>query len=405
MTALDETDLAEDFEVVERRHSSGAQPKRDVRIVRGSGTRVWDDAGREFLDFTSGLGVASLGHCHPAVADAVAKQAHTLLTCSESFFNDRRAALLARLVGLLGGELDRVFLCNSGAETLEAALKLSRLATGRPGVVAARRGFHGRTLGALSATWEPKYREPFEPLVPGFDHVPFDDLDAASAAIGADTAVVVVEIVQGEGGVRAGSKSYFERLRAVCDERGVLLAFDEVQTGFGRTGRWFAFEHHGVRPDMICLGKAMAGGVPIGALAFGRRVPELPPGSHGSTFGGNPLACAAALAAIDAFENERLVERSAERGRYLLHRLRSLESRLVREVRGLGLMVGVELRVRVQPLLRMLEARGVLALQAGPTVLRLLPPLVVSDEEIDRAVDEIATVLFEYERSNGGERP
>jgi acetylornithine/LysW-gamma-L-lysine aminotransferase len=400
MTILDETTTRdfESFEEIERRHASGAQPKRDVRLVRGLGTRVWDDAGREYLDFTSGLGVASLGHSHPAVAEAVARQARTLVTCSESFFNDQRAALLARLAALLPGDLDRFFLCNSGTETVETALKFARFATGRAGFVAAKRGFHGRTYGALSATWEPKYREPFAPLVPGFTHVTFDDFEAAAAAIGPETAAVVVEIVQGEGGVRVGSRSYFEGLRKLCDERGALLVFDEVQTGFGRTGRWFAFEHHGVVPDAICLGKAMGGGVPIGVLAFGRRVPALQHGMHGSTFGGNPLACAAALTAIGAFEREGLVERAADLGLYLLDRLSRLDSPLVREVRGIGLMVGVEMRVRVPPLLRLLEARNLLALQAGPTVLRLLPPLVVSAGEIDTAVDAIADALYALEK-------
>jgi acetylornithine/LysW-gamma-L-lysine aminotransferase len=388
------------LEGVERQHSSGVQPKRDVRLVRGLGTRVWDDAGREYLDFTSGLGVASLGHSHPAIAEAVARQARTLVTCPESFFNDRRAALLSRLVGLLPNGLDRIFLCNSGSESIEAALKFARVATGRAGVVAAKRGFHGRTFGALTATWEPRYRDPFEPLLAGFTHIPFDDLEAADAAIGDRTSAVVVEIVQGEGGVRPGSTSYFEGLRALCDARGALLIFDEVQTGFGRTGRLFACEHHGVSPDVICLGKALGGGVPIGAVAFNRRIPTLTPGSHGSTFGGNPLACAAALAAIDVIEGEQLVRRAEERGRFLLARLRMLESRLIREIRGVGLMVGIELRIRVARILRALEERSILAVQAGPTVIRFLPPLVVSEVEIDRVVDALAETLDDLERGD-----
>ncbi|MDQ4078018.1 MAG: aminotransferase class III-fold pyridoxal phosphate-dependent enzyme, partial [Chloroflexota bacterium] len=217
-------------------------------------------------------------------------------------------------------------------------------------------------------------------------------------AVGPDTAAVLVEIVQGEGGVRPGAAEYFRGVRRLCDERGALLIVDEVQTGFGRTGRWFACEHVGVTPDLICLGKAIAGGVPMGAVAIGARVGELPTGSHGSTFGGNPLACAAALAALDAYKQEALIERAAETGEYLLSRLRTIESPLIREVRGLGLMVGVELKVRVTPLLQLLMDGGILALPAGSTVLRLLPPLVITRQEVDRVLDGLTEVLAELVR-------
>lgn len=390
---------------LERRFTSGVYPKRDVAIVRGRGARVWDAAGREHIDCVGGHGVANLGHCHPAVTEAIARQAQMLITCPEVFYNDRRAEFLARLVERLPEGLERVFLCNSGAEGVEAAIKFARLSTGRPGIVATMRGFHGRTLGALSATWERKYRRPFEPLVPGFTHAPFDNLEAMEKAVGDETAAVLVEIVQGEGGVRPGSRAYFQGLRRLCDERGALLIVDEVQTGFGRTGRWFACQHHGLVPDLMCLGKAIAGGVPMGAVAIGPRVAELPTGSHGSTFGGNPLACAAALAALDAYEREGLVERSAELGAYLLDRLRALDSPLVREVRGLGLMLGIELKRRVTPVLQALMARGVLALPAGSTVLRLLPPLVIKREELETVAEAIGEVLAEMdlkgEKKNG----
>jgi acetylornithine/LysW-gamma-L-lysine aminotransferase len=383
---------------LERAHATGAVAHRDIAIVRGLGATVWAEDGRAYVDCTSGHGVASLGHCHPRVAEAVARQASTLITCAQSFPNDRRAELLARLVRILPDDLSRIFLSNSGAEAVEGAIKLARLSTGRTGVVAAMRGFHGRTCGALSATWERRYREPFAPLLPDVAHVPFDDLDAAEAAISERTAAVLIEIVQGEGGVRPGSTAYFSGLRRLCDERGALFVVDEVQTGFGRTGRWFACEHHGVVPDVLCLGKAIAGGVPMGATALGRRVGPVPAGAHGSTFGGNPLACAAALAALDAFEAEGLVARAAELGAYLLSRLAAIRSPLLREVRGLGLMAGVELRARVAPLLDRLQARGVLALSAGPTVLRLLPPLVITREELDVAVDAVEASL-----AQGGE--
>ncbi|MFQ5342677.1 MAG: aspartate aminotransferase family protein [Anaerolineae bacterium] len=374
----------------ERQFTSGVYPKRDVAIVRGEGARVWDADGREYIDCVGGHGVANLGHCHPKVVEAIAQQAQMLITCSEVFYNDRRAELLSRLFARLPDGLNRIFLCNSGAEAVEGAIKFTRLSTGRPGIVATMRGFHGRTMGALSATWERKYREPFEPLVPAFSHVPFNNLDRMVQAVSDDTAAVLVEIVQGEGGVRPGSAEYFQGLRKLCDERGALLIVDEVQTGFGRTGRWFAAEHAGIVPDLMCLGKAIAGGVPMGAVAIGPAVAELPVGVHGSTFGGNPLACAAAIAALEAYSREGLIQRSTDMGRYLLERLQNVESPLIREVRGLGLMIGIELKTRVTPVLQELMGRGVLALPAGPTVLRLLPPLVISREEIDvviRAID------------------
>ncbi len=373
--------------------TSGVYPKREVALVRGAGASVWDADGREYIDCVADHGVANLGHCHPAVVQAITEQAQRLITCPEIFYNDRRAVLLSQLASRLPGELNRIFLCNSGAEAVEGAVKFARLSTGRPGIIATMRAFHGRTLGALSATWDKKYRQPFEPLVPGYTHVPFGNLDRMAEAMNDETAAVLIEIVQGEGGVRPGTPAYFQGLRDLCRERGVLLVVDEVQTGFGRTGRWFAVEHMGITPDIMCLGKAIAGGVPMGAIALGPAVSELPKGVHGSTFGGNPLACAAALAALAAFEQGNLIQRAAELGDYMQQQLQAIPSPAIREVRGLGLMIGVELKTRVVPILQTLMEQGVLALPAGPTVLRLLPPLVISREQIDTVVQAIDTVL------------
>lgn len=378
---------------LENLHTSGVYPKREIAIVRGKGAKVWDEKGREYIDCTGGYGVASVGHSNPHVAAAIREQAERLITCPEIFCNDKRAQLSAKLVEIAPKDLDRVFLCNSGAEAVEAAIKLARLSTGRAGIVATMRGFHGRTLGALSATWKKKYREPFEPLVPGFTHVPYDNLERAEEAIGEDTAAFLVEIVQGEGGVRPGSAEYFHGLRALCDKRGTLLIVDEVQTGFGRTGRMFACQHYELTPDILCLGKAIAGGVPMGTTLIGPRVRGLEPAVHGSTFGGNPLACAASLATIQFIEERELPKKAAELGKYLLDRLRATRSPRIRQVRGLGLMVGIELRERVQPYLVGLMEKGVLALPAGTTVLRLLPPLVIEREEMEVAVDKIEEVL------------
>jgi acetylornithine/LysW-gamma-L-lysine aminotransferase len=378
---------------VEARYSSGVYGKRDVTIVRGAGALVWDDLGRQYVDCTGGYGCANIGHAHPILQEAIARQAATLISCQEAFYNDRRAELLQLLSTIVPAGLDRFFLTNSGAESNEAALKFARLATGRSGIVATQRGFHGRTMGALSATWESAYRQPFEPLLPNVRHVPYDRLEAIDSAIDDSVGAVILEIVQGEGGVRPASPGYVPAVAALCRERGALLILDEVQTGFGRTGRMFACEHEGVVPDLLCLAKSMGGGVPIGAVAIGPRVTGLKPGVHGSTFGGNPLACAAAIATIRIMQDERLPERAAATGQRMLERLRSLQAPIIREVRGLGLLLGVELRDRVRPVLTALQERGVLALPAGPTTLRLLPPLTITDDQVDLALSAIEHVL------------
>ncbi|MCA9981170.1 MAG: acetylornithine/succinylornithine family transaminase, partial [Anaerolineales bacterium] len=366
---------------LENQYTSGVYGKRDVALVRGQGARVWDADGNEYIDCSAGYGVANVGHCHPHVVQAIQQQATTLLACPEFVYNDVRARFQEALVRVLPTGLERVYLCNSGAEANEAAIKFARLATGKTEIIATMRGFHGRTLGALSATHNKAYREPFAPLVPGFHHVPYDNLPKMAAAITANTAAILVEAVQGEGGVRPASAGYLQGLRDLCDEHGLMLIIDEVQTGFGRTGRWFACQHEDVVPDLICLGKSLAGGVPMGGVGIGGRVANLAPGLHGSTFGGNPLICASALANIEALEQGQLVERSAELGAYLQARLAEINSPFIREVRGLGLMVGVELKIRVIPVLKALQARGVIGMPAGATVLRLLPPLVISRDE------------------------
>lgn len=376
----------------ESAHTAGFYPKRQVAIVRGEGATLWDAEGRAYIDCVGGQGAANLGHAHPAVVAAVQAQAATLMSCPEIFHNDRRAAYLAALAAALPMPA-RIFLCNSGAEAVEAGLKFARLLTGRQGVVAAMRGFHGRTMGALSATWEPKYREPFAPLVPGFSHVPYGDAEELAEAVTAGTAAVLLEPVQGEGGVRPAPPGYLEVARRICDERGALLLVDEVQTGFGRTGRLFAVEHSGVTPDILILAKSIAAGLPMGAVAVHQRHGALPGGAHGSTFGGNPLLCAAALAALRATIDDDLPGQAAAKGAWLLGRLGELRLPAVRELRGLGLLVGLELRTRVQPALQALLERGVLALPAGPSVLRLLPPLVIGDDDLAAVVAAVAAVL------------
>jgi acetylornithine/LysW-gamma-L-lysine aminotransferase len=377
----------------EAAHSAGFYPKRPVAIVRGEGATLWDAAGRAYIDCVGGQGAANLGHAHPAVVEAIQQQAATLISCPEIFHNDQRAAYLSELAAVLPGGMRRVFLCNSGAEAVEGALKIARLATGRPNIIATVRGFHGRTMGALSATYEPRYREPFAPLLPGFSHVPYDKLDALDAAVDQQTAAVLIEPVQGEGGVRPASPGYLAGALEICRARGALLIVDEIQTGFGRTGSMFAVEQSGVVPDLIALAKSIAGGLPMGAVGIHERLGALPQGSHGTTFGGGPLACAAARAALRALVEEQLPRQAAEKGAYLIEKLRALELRRVREVRGAGLLVGIELKERVQPFLLALMDHGVLALPAGPNVLRLLPPLVITYEQLDRVIALVGEVL------------
>lgn len=377
----------------ENQYTSGLYTKRPIAIVRGQGAKLWDSDGREYIDLVGSQGAANLGHGNPAVAEAIAAQARNLTALPEMFYNDRRAALSKRLVGLAPKGIQRVYLCNSGTEAIEAALKFARLVTGRTEVIATMRGFHGRTMGALSATWEKKYREPFEPLVPGFRHVAYNDLAALDAAVTTATGAVILEVVQGEGGVRPGTAEYLRGAQQLCRERGAMLIIDEVQTGFGRTGAMFACEHFGLEPDLLCLAKSMAGGLPMGAVLLGERIGQLPSQVHGSTFGGNPLACAASLAALDYLESEHLPERAAELGAWFMARLNAIQSPLVREVRGLGLMVGIELKQKVTPYLQALMAQGVLALPAGLTVMRFLPPLVISQGDLATAADAIEAVL------------
>jgi acetylornithine/LysW-gamma-L-lysine aminotransferase len=378
----------------EERHTSGAYFKRPLTLVRGAGCTVFDDAGRAYLDMTSGQGVALLGHAHPAVAQAISAQAQTLITCPEIFYNDRRAEVYQALAEILPLELDRYFLCNSGAEAVEGALKVAAALTGRSGLVAFNRGFHGRTLGALALTWEKKYREGFSDWTPDVTHLPYIDLDAARAAISETTAAVMVEAVQGEGGVHPADADALRALADLCRERGALLIVDEIQTGFGRTGRWFGFQHAGITPDIVTLGKGIAGGVPMGAVAWRGALGTLPKASHGSTFGGNPLACAAAVASIETLREIDAPARAAALGEWLLEQLRALNLPQVRDIRGRGLMIGLELRMRVTPVLQALqEQHGILALPAGLNVLRLLPPLTISQDELARVRDALAAVL------------
>jgi acetylornithine/LysW-gamma-L-lysine aminotransferase len=369
--------------------------KREIALVRAEGCHLWDAEGKRYLDFASNYGVNILGHANPAVTAAIAGQAGRLLSCHQSFYNDARARYVERLTGLLPAGLGSVFFSNSGAEAVEAGLKFARAATGRPGVVAAKRGYHGRTMGALSATADKKYREPYMPLLPGYRHVAFGSVEELDAALGPDVGAVILEPVQGEGGVHQAPQGYLGAARALAHERGALLILDEVQTAF-RTGRLFAYEHAGVAPDVLCLSKGIANGVPMGVTVVSPELAaELPAGSHGNTFGGGPLAAAAALAVLDELERRELLLHSARMGERLLGRLRGLGVPGVREARGVGLMVALELKDRSTKFLRALQERGFIALPGGPTTLRFLPPLVVQPADIDALADALGEILSE----------
>ncbi|HZY71029.1 MAG TPA: aminotransferase class III-fold pyridoxal phosphate-dependent enzyme [Thermoplasmata archaeon] len=365
----------------------------EMSIVRADGARLTDAGGREYVDLGISHGVANLGWRHPAVVTAIERQAGSVISLGSGLGTPARAEFLEALGSTLPPTLSRVFLSNSGTESVEAAIKFARSATGRSKIVAARRGFHGRTMGSLSATWRPELRAPFEPLVPEFVHVPYNDPAALEGAVDGATAMVLLEPVQGEGGVHVGGPDYLRAARAAAHRSGALLAWDEVQSGMGRTGRVWAFEHCGAVPDLLCAAKGLAGGVPIGATIATAEVVERFRGSHHSTFGGNPLACAAGAAAVRALVAERLPERAAALGARLIERLQRLPPERVREVRGVGLMVGVELREKVAPVLDALKERGFLALPAGATVLRLLPPLVIREDDLWAGVEAIEEVV------------
>jgi len=381
----------EQITALEAAHASGVYGMRPLVLDHGQGARVWDADGDEYTDLMASQGALNVGHCHPKVVGAVEAQLRRMTLCPPAIYCQPRAELMQRLCELSG--LSRVFLSNSGTEANEAALKFAKLSTGRQKLVATKRGFHGRSMGALSATWDPKYRKPFMPLIPGVEHVAYDDLDALRAAVDDETAAVILEVVQGEGGVHPASEAYLQGAQALCRERGALLILDEVQTGIGRTGRLFAFQRYGLEPDLVSLAKSLGGGLPLGATLIGERVGKLPPGSHGSTFGGNPLACAAALACLQVVEDEELCARAERLGEAARATIAGWELPVIKEVRGLGLMIGIELRKRVTPALKGLQERNVLALPAGRMVLRLLPPLVIEEQRLNHALGQVRAVL------------
>jgi acetylornithine/N-succinyldiaminopimelate aminotransferase len=364
--------------------------RQPIAIKKALGAMVTDVDGTEYIDCVAGIAVNNVGHCHPAVVEAIKRQAEQLIHVSNLYYTEQQAILAEELVTLT--KMDRVFFCNSGTEAVEGALKLARKASGKREFVAAEHAFHGRTRGALSVTHKEKYRKPFEPLAPAV-FVPYNDADAIRQAINGDTAGVILEPIQGEGGVIIPTDDYLKEVREICDETGTLLILDEVQTGFGRTGKWFAREHSGIRADIMTLAKAMGGGFPMGAMLAREDVEaNFVRGDHASTFGGNALSCAAAIANIEVIKKERLIKRSEEMGKYLIQKLKDLNRDYVREIRGKGLMVGMELSIKCDDIVNRARERGVLLNCTSESVLRFVPPLTITKEQLDKAVsvlDEI----------------
>ncbi|MGD6933240.1 MAG: aspartate aminotransferase family protein [Candidatus Bathyarchaeia archaeon] len=385
---------------IETRYLANVFSKKPIVFTRGKGAVMWDINGKEYVDCASSYGVAALGHCHPKVVAAVKAQVEQLITLHSCYYNDKRAEFIQKLVSITPKGLDKAFLSNSGAEAVECAIKLARKATGKTEIIGLMGAYHGKTMGALSLTWDKKYREPFMPLIPDIKHVPADNPDKLREAITEKTAAVIMEPIRGEGGIRVPAEGYLQQVREICNEKGVLLIFDEVQSSFGRTGKIFAGQNWGVTPDIMCLAKPFAGGLPIGITVASEAImAAFKLGEHTTTFSGSPLVCAAGCAAIDALLEEDLAGKAAVNGKYFKEQLEAVAAKhkIVKEVRGLGLMLGIELRYDVYGVIMKTISKGVLVIDAGRTVIRILPPLVISKEQIDKAVKALDEALGEEE--------
>lgn len=371
-----------------------------ILLARGKGTRVWNLEGEEYLDFVSGLAVCNLGHCHPRVVKAIQVQAEKLIHVSNFYYIEPQIQLASLLCK--NSFADKVFFCNSGAEANEGAFKLARkyakekMGKDRYEIITMERSFHGRTLATLTATGQEKFHKGYEPLMPGFKYVPFNDIGAVKNGINSKTCAVMLEPIQGEGGVNCPSEGYLKALREICDEKGILLIFDEIQVGMGRTGKLFAYEHDGIEPDMLTLAKSLAGGVPIGALLIKKGIAEsFNPGDHASTFGGNPLATAAGVAALTAILEEGMLENCEKMGDYFFSQLEEIKKKFpfVKEVRGKGLILGMELTIDGSSIVKEMLRKKILINCTMGNVLRFLPPLIVAKEEVDRVVKALGEVF------------
>jgi len=384
--------MIQNYLELEKPYALGIYAKKELVLVKGKNAKIWDDHGNEYIDCVSGNGVANLGHANEKIARAVSEQAARLITCSNMFYNDQRALLLEKLIQITPANLNKTFLCNSGTESIEGAIKFAKFATQKTEFICAEKAFHGRTTASLSATFKPEYKDGFEPLLPGFSFVPFNDFESLKERVNRNTAGIILEIIQGEGGVNVGSADYFQKVRQLCDEMGVILIIDEIQSGFCRTGKMFACNQLDLKPDILCLAKAIAGGLPMGAVVCSDKI-DVPDGKHGTTFGGNPLCSAAANAAIDFMIENQLAEQAKEKGKHFTEKLKNHPLRKMQEIRGLGLMIGIEVKKPAAPLISMLLEKGVLAFPAGINVIRILPPLTITYKDLDFVIEKLIDVL------------
>jgi len=383
---------------IEEARMARVYSRKHLAIARGHGAMVYDSTGKEYIDCAGGYGTCIVGHAHPRVAEAISSQSHRLISSHASTYNETRAIFLEKLFAFLPPAFERAYLANSGSEAIECAIKVSRKYTGKKQIVAMKGGFHGKTHGALSATWDIKYRKSFEPLLQDFTHAVFGDPESAKTVITKNTAAILIEPIQGEGGVRVPPPDWLPLIRDLATDNGAVLVADEIQTGFGRTGKKLACEHFKVTPDIVCLGKGIASGLPIGITVGSDRVmSSLALGEHTSTFGGNPVVCAAAAATVDVLQDERLIENARTVGEQFKRDLSSLQKylRIMRDVRGLGLMLGVEMRFDIFQTLQSLLDEGVLALDAGRNILRFLPPLCLQTQHANKVVRALKTILEE----------
>ncbi|HOK04423.1 MAG TPA: acetylornithine transaminase [Victivallales bacterium] len=368
----------------------------ELIIVKGQGAYVWDVYGKRYLDFVSGISVCNLGHCHPYVTKAVTEQASRLVHISNLYMNEYQPFLAQKLINK-GFKDGLCFFCNSGAEANEGAIKLARkfgYPSGRYKIITMLDSFHGRTLTTLSATGRKKYREGFSPDMPGFVHVPFNDIDTLRNAVDSETIAIMMEPIQGEGGVIPAEPDFLKKTRELCDEKNLLLIFDEVQCGMGRTGTFFAYQNYGVQPDILTLAKALANGFPIGAVIAKKNVASvLGPGSHASTFGGNPLACAAAISVLDVFEEDDILQNCSKISEYLFKKLEEIKSPKIVQIRGKGLMIGIVVNCEVKKLISEAAKKGLLILPAGESVIRLLPPLIIDKQDVNTAIEILSEIL------------
>ncbi len=381
----------------------GLYQRFPVTIEKGVGAHVWDVDGKEYIDCMGGYGVAIVGHQNKRVVKAIKEQVDKIITVHSSLYNKTREEFLKTLIGLAPKGLTQVHLNNSGAEAIEAAIKFARKFTGKKGMVAMKGSYHGKSLGALSLTFNPKYKKAFEPLVEKVSFASFGDIESLRSTIDEDTAFVILEPIQGESGINVAPDGFLQEVRKVCDEKGILLIFDEIQAGLGRTGRLWACDHWNTAPDILCLAKGIAGGVPMGAtLVRPDILASMSKGEHSSTFGGNPLSCAAGIATLQALTQDGLIENAEQMGKLFREGLEKLKEKhsIIREIRGKGLMIGVELKFEVKDILMNLMKEGILMLYSGRNILRILPPLVISKEDITKVLQTLDIVLTKEEQKN-----